>query len=120
MIEVGKHYHVYDPKVIAPTFQRASLVGRRKRHQIQRLRPGDGVRRAQSCSFYYLAPVAWNNLPDAVVESDTINTFKNRLDNHRKDHRLRYDFLATTPNVVFIIRSFHGLCSNLACEGHPF
>ena len=28
------------------------------------------------CSFYYLAPVAWNNLPDSVVESDTINTFK--------------------------------------------
>ena len=22
MIEVWKHYHVYDPKVIAPTFQR--------------------------------------------------------------------------------------------------
>ena len=23
---------------------------------------------------------AWNSLPNAVVESDTINTFKNRLD----------------------------------------
>ena len=54
-----------------------------------------------SCSFYYLAPIAWNNLPaqDSVVESDTINTFKNRLDNHWKDHPLRYDFLATTPNM---------------------
>ena len=32
-------------------------------YQIQRLRPGEGVRVAQSCSFYYLAP---------VVESDTL------------------------------------------------
>ena len=96
MIEVWKHYHVYDPKVIAPTFQRART--RRKIYQIQRLRPGDGVRGAQSCSFYYLAPVAWNNLPASVVESDTINIFKNRLDNHWEDHPLRYNFLATTPN----------------------
>ena len=67
-------------------------------YQIQRLRPGDGVRGAQSCSFYYLAPVAWNNLPASVVESETINIFKNRLDNHWEDHPLRYNFLATTPN----------------------
>ena len=96
MIEVWKHYRVYNPKVIAPTFQRAKT--RRKMYQIQRPRPGDGVRGGQSCSFYYLAPVAWDNLPDSVVESDTINTFKNRLDNHWEDHPLRYDFLATPPN----------------------
>ena len=96
MIEVWKHYHVYDPNVISPTFQRAR--SRRKMYQIQRLRPGDGVRGAQSCSFYYLAPVAWNNLPVSVMESNTINTFKNRLDKHWDGHSLRYDFLATTPN----------------------
>ena len=61
----------------------------------------DTTRRPQGwwCSFNYLAPVAWNNLPDSVVESDTINTLKKRLDNHWKDHALRYDFLATTPNM---------------------
>ena len=42
MIEVWKHYHVYDPNAISPTFQRAR--SRRKMYQIQRLRPGDGVR----------------------------------------------------------------------------
>ena len=96
MIEVWEHYHVYDPKVIVPTFQRTRA--RRKMYQIHCLRPGDDVRVAQSCSFYYLAPISWNNLPASVVESDTINTFKNRLDNHWEDHPLRYNFLATTPS----------------------
>ena len=41
MIEVWKHYHVYDPKVIAPTFQRART--RRKMYQIQRLHPGGPI-----------------------------------------------------------------------------
>ena len=43
-IEVWKHYHVYGPKVIAPTFQRART--RRKMYQIQRIHPGDSVRGA--------------------------------------------------------------------------
>ena len=42
MIDVWKHYYVYDPMVIAPTFQQTR--SRRKMYQIQRLRPGDGVR----------------------------------------------------------------------------
>ena len=90
MSEVWKHYHVYDPNVIAATFQQ--IRTRRKMYQIQHLRPG-----AQSCSCYYLGPVAWNNLPAPVVESDTMNTFKNRLDNLWEDHPMRYNFLATTP-----------------------
>ena len=40
-IEVWKHYHVYDPNVISPTFQRAR--SRRKMYQIQRLRPGGPI-----------------------------------------------------------------------------
>ena len=42
MIDVWKHYHVYDPNVISQTFQRAR--SRRKMYQIQRLRPLDSVR----------------------------------------------------------------------------
>ena len=63
------------------------------------IRSSASILGAQSCSVYYLAPVAWNNLPALVVESDTINTFKNRLDNHWEDHPLRYNFLATTLNA---------------------
>ena len=36
MIEVGKHYHVYDPKVITPTFQRART---RKEENVSDLAP---------------------------------------------------------------------------------
>ena len=87
------------PYILAILFYLSSLPS-----LLRKRRPPQGcntTRRPQGwwCSFYYLAPVAWNNLPDSVVESDTINTLKKRLDNHWKDHALRYDFLATTPNM---------------------
>ena len=36
----------------------------------------------------------WNSLPNAVVESDTINTFKNRLDKHWSNQQVLFDFNA--------------------------
>ena len=36
----------------------------------------------------------WNSLPDYVVMSDTINTFKNRLDAHWKQ---RFFFIIEQP-----------------------
>jgi len=36
----------------------------------------------------------WNSLPNAVVESDTINTFKNRLDKHWSNQEVLFDFKA--------------------------
>ena len=37
----------------------------------------------------------WNNLPDYVVMSDTINTFKNRLDAHWKHRDFLFRYRAT-------------------------
>ena len=37
----------------------------------------------------------WNSLPDYVVMSDTINTFKNRLDAHRKHRDFLFHYHAT-------------------------
>ena len=34
----------------------------------------------------------WNSLPNWVVMSDTVNTFKNRLDRFWHDQRIIYDF----------------------------
>jgi len=37
----------------------------------------------------------WNSLPDYVVMSDTINTFKNRLDAHWKHRDVLFHYRAT-------------------------
>ncbi len=34
------------------------------------------------CSFSYLAPKLWNNLPNTVREADTLCQFKSRLKTH--------------------------------------
>ena len=40
----------------------------------------------------------WNSLPNAVVKSDTINTFKNRLDKHWSNQEVLFDFNADLTN----------------------
>ena len=37
----------------------------------------------------------WNSLPDYVVMSDTINTFKNKLDAHWKHRDFLFHYRAT-------------------------
>ena len=34
---------------------------------------------------------AWNSLPEKVILAPSVDSFKNRLDNHFKDHELMYD-----------------------------
>jgi len=34
----------------------------------------------------------WNSLPDLMVDADTLNTFKNRLDKHWLDQAVLYNF----------------------------
>ena len=34
----------------------------------------------------------WNSLPDSVVDDDTLNTFKSRLDKHWLDQDVLYNF----------------------------
>jgi len=36
----------------------------------------------------------WNSLPDSVVDADTINTFKSRLDKHWLNQDVVYNFYA--------------------------
>ena len=33
----------------------------------------------------------WNNLPEAIVSSESVNTFKNRLDKHWGNHKFSVD-----------------------------
>ena len=39
----------------------------------------------------------WNSLPDYAVMSDTINTFKNRLDAHWKHRDFYFIIVQPTP-----------------------
>jgi len=59
------------------------------------------------CSYYDLRkfnftnrviPV-WNSLPNRVVSADTINTFKNRLDNFGSDQEVLYDYNADLHGI---------------------
>jgi len=36
----------------------------------------------------------WNSLPNEVVEANTVNAFKNRLDNHWSNQDVLFDFNA--------------------------
>jgi hypothetical protein len=98
MIEVWKHFHVYDTDVLPPSFQRAHS-SRRHDFLLKQHRGADGLRGTHTNSFYLSAPIAWNALPRCVVESDNIDTFKNRLDNHWSDLGIRYNYLAAPPNA---------------------
>ncbi|XP_069108237.1 uncharacterized protein [Argopecten irradians] len=42
-------------------------------------------------SFSVRIASIWNNLPDHVVTSKTLDTFKNRLDNHRNEQEIKYN-----------------------------
>jgi len=42
----------------------------------------------------------WNSLPDAVVNSSTINQFKNRLDRHLSKQEMMYDYEAELVGIL--------------------
>ena len=50
---------------------------------------------------------AWNSLPDHVVLSETINTFKSRLDKFWQHQDMIYDFQATAELHRTRSRSLH-------------
>ena len=42
----------------------------------------------------------WNSLPDAVVNSSTINQFKNRLDRHWSKQEMMYNYKAELTEIL--------------------
>jgi len=42
----------------------------------------------------------WNSLPDAVVNSSTINQFKNRLDRHWSKQEMIYNYKAELTGIL--------------------
>ena len=92
MIEVWKHFNVYDPETLSPNFKR-NVRNIRSHHHSQQLtlnRPRDGKRGVQANSFYFRAAEEWNGLSEAVVQAEEINKFKNELDESWNHHPLKF------------------------------
>ena len=91
MIETFKHFHSYDPTILPPTFKPRNRPSRCHDYQIQPIIPKDGERGVHKNSFYCRVIDTWNKLPQYVVSAPTMDTFKNRLDEHWKDLPLKFD-----------------------------
>ena len=95
MIETYKHFHTYDPTILPSSFKPRNRPSRSHDCQIQPIIPRDGERGVQNNSFYCRIADTWNQLPRDVVNSPTLDTFKNRLDQHWKDLPLKLDHTAS-------------------------
>ena len=91
MIEMWKHFNIYEEGVITPSFQKAFSA--RRKLDCHRFK-ANGIHKK---TFYAAAAIAWNKLPLSVRNSGTLNDFKSNLDNHWVDIPIRYDYLATPP-----------------------
>ena len=92
MIEVWKHFNIYTPGTIPSVFKRVNRPIRATRHPLQ-LYPAvakDGITGVQQNSFYYKITETWNSLSTDVVQADSLNSFKNKLDESWKNHPEKY------------------------------
>eukprot|EP00111_Clytia_hemisphaerica_P008023 TCONS_00023328-protein len=65
MVQVYKHIHIYDSKTTPKKFIKRMRPCRKHIHELQMNFPDDGVRGAQSKSFFYRIST-WNALPKYV------------------------------------------------------
>jgi ribonucleases P/MRP protein subunit RPP40 len=90
MIEAYKILHdYYDPSCV-PSLQIATINNTRG-HSFKLYKPSvcSGPR-ARSFACRIVNP--WNSLPDSVVTAPTINSFKNRLDDHWANLDIRFNY----------------------------
>ena len=92
MIEMWKHFNVYDQDILSPSFTPEERPIRNGCHKFQlyQRRSADGERGIQTNSFYFRTIDVWNRLPSSVVEAKTLNSFKNNLDEAWKNHPMKY------------------------------
>ena len=80
MIEIFKHIHTYDERIISSNFRRQLRPSRKHNFQLVEKVPADGVRGKQHNAFYFRTNRRWNELPPSVANAKTIDEFKNELD----------------------------------------
>ena len=93
MIEVFKHFKSYDRSTLSPSFKPRDRPSRQHKLQLHQPASKDGVRGAQSNSFYHRVASTWNNLPKKVAEAETIEGFKNALDKLWENDPLKFNHL---------------------------
>ena len=86
MIEVYKHFYFYDQNCIPPSFKRNTRPSRRHNFQLCLPKVLDGDRGIHHNFFYSRIVTIWNDLPKHVVDAESINVFKNRM-----NHPLKYN-----------------------------
>ena len=91
LIEMYKHFHVYDENTLSSSFQPRHRSSRKHGFQIYQLKPKDGKRGIQTNSFFFRCASTWNNLPSYVVSAKDVNTFKKRLDDHWANAPMKHD-----------------------------
>ena len=94
MIELYKHFNNYASETLSDSFQPRQRITRTHNLQLLERAPKDGIRGVQTNSFYYRNSREWNNLPEAVVNAISLNSFKNKLDNHWAELPTKFDHLA--------------------------
>ena len=88
MIEVYKMINVYDAEVTPPLDIRSY---RTRGHNLRLyVKPANKLH-PKHHSFQHRVVNPWNSLPSDVVNSPNLDTFKNRLDKHWKNLKLKYD-----------------------------
>ena len=98
IIEIFKHFNRYDQEILPPSFHPRARPSRQHKFQLHEVSSADGERGAQSNFLYQRISWTWNELPSSVVETEDINTFKNRLDEHWKDHPSKFDLTPMTSD----------------------
>lgn len=91
MIEIYKHFHVYDRSTLSSAFRHQTRTSRRHNYQLVPRISRDGIRGLQRNSFYFRTIKQWNELPAEVVDSPSTDMFKTALDRIWEHHHLRYN-----------------------------
>ena len=83
----------YDIEAI-PNIQRANpdLATRGHTYKLAKIR---STTKTRTNFFTNRIVDPWNNLPQNIVSAPTLNSFKNRLDNHSNNQDILYDYKAT-------------------------
>ena len=92
MIELFKIIkHKYDYKVVPESIYNISRVTRGNDFRLSKYRSHYDFRKF---SFTNRIGNIWNSLPNAVVDVDSVDLFKSRLDNFWRFQDVKYDYTA--------------------------